>query len=123
MPGSERKNEEMVKLRKDVEKTLSELGFRLLDNSVVEGRSGVYHEFDLVAKTKDGKKLTVKMMGDKGDPASIIALRICLFDTKIDKCIIVGKGISDDVVQLARTCEMNVVKDVKELKAVLRSLS
>jgi hypothetical protein len=121
MPKSKRKDEGTVRLRKDVEKTLSDLGFRLLENPVIEGKSGISHEFDVVAETEDGERFIIKIMEGEEDLSSIIALRVQLFDTQIDKCIIIGKGVSDDVVQLAKICEMKVVEDMEEFRAALKN--
>lgn len=98
-----------------VKDALKELGLNVEDRGSMKGSSGITHTFDLLATTPDGRVVAVDIHKPEDPRGSLIALLAKSYDVKPSKTVLViDTGISQEVLTLARLCEIELVYASRE---------
>jgi len=107
---------------RNIEKTLSDKGFRVRLRSQVEGTSGVQHSFDVLAK-RNGTRLVidVSMTGETSDMITLLGKKV---DVNPTKALIVDLSNQDKLTPLGKVYDITVLKasDSQDLQNQLEEL-
>ncbi len=104
----------------------TDLDYEVKVPSRLIGESGIQHEFDILARGKDGKTITLDTLFSSKPigPTEIIREYGKIFDTKAEAYIVASPSLDEEAKKLARSYGLNVIEGdpteaLNELKKAL----